>query len=136
MSAPHLSLAPDLRRAIERLPKPDGVPEVHVTIEVSEVDPRVGVGGVKPTSRMVPTTVEFHRGVLTTPEGSLPVWVYEGTLALDRDATPADHAPARVAAWIREQLGPRCVAVDVSNVAEHGAVVRVAATVGGAERPD
>lgn len=135
MSAPQLSLAPDLRRAIERLPKPDGVPEVHVTIEVSEVDPRVGPGGAKPRSRMVPTTVEFHRGVLTTPEGSLPVWVYEGTLALDRDA-PADHAPAHVAAWIREQLGPRCVAVDVSNVEEHGAVVRVAATIGGAEHPD
>ncbi|MDO9022807.1 MAG: hypothetical protein Q8S73_10440 [Deltaproteobacteria bacterium] len=136
MSAAHLSLAPDLRRAIERLPKPDGVPEVQVTIEVSEVDPRVGPGSVKPKSRMVPTTVQFHRGVLTTPEGSLPVWVYEGTLALDRDASPADHAPARVAAWIREQLGPRCVAVDVSNVEAYGAVVRVAATVGGPERPD
>lgn len=128
MASAHVNQAPDLRRALDKLPKPNGVPEVRVTIEVPAAD--------APSAQSRKETLEFHRGVLTTPEGALPVWVYEGALALDRDATPADHAPARVAAWLREQLGPRCVAVDVGDVDEHEATVRVAATIGEAQKPD
>lgn len=126
MAAAHVNQAPDLRRALDKLPKPNGVPEVRVTIEVPAEE----------RSSARTETLEFHRGVLATPEGALPVWVYEGSLALDRDATEADHAPARVAAWLREQLGPRCVAVDVGSVDEHEATVRVAATIGAAQKPD
>jgi hypothetical protein len=125
----HLRQAPDLRRALERLPKPDGVPEIRVSIEVSENEatPRVGAGQA---------TVEFHRGMLATPEGAEPVWVYEGTVAIDDDSAPANHAPAQLAAWLREQLGPRCLAVEVSDVDAHEATVRIAATNGRIERPD
>ena len=38
MTAAHIKLAPDLRRALDKLPKPNGVPEVSVTIEVSADD--------------------------------------------------------------------------------------------------
>ena len=126
MNSAPLRLAPDLRRALDQLPKPDGVPAVRVTIEVA-----AGEAGRTATS-----VVEFHRGVLSTPEDNEPVWVYEGSLALDRAATPADHAPARVAMWLHEQLGPRCLAVDVRDVAEHEATVRIAATIGGAAALD
>lgn len=127
-----LRQAPDLRRALERLPKPNGIPEIRVTIEVAEGEPghRGGEAGT-PLA-----TVEFHRGMLATPEGAEPVWVYEGTLAIDDDSVPTNHAPAHLAAWLREQLGPRCLAVEVSDVAATEATVRIAATNGRTERPD
>ncbi len=132
MTTAQIKLAPDLRRALDKLPKPNGVPEVSVTVEVSADDqPSTGA-----SPHTVSAVAEFHRGVLTTSEGSLPVWVYEGHLALAKDATPADHDPVRVAAWVREQLGPRCVAVDVDEVEEHEARVRVAATIGAGQKPD
>jgi hypothetical protein len=126
-----LKQAPDLRRALDRLPKPDGIPEIRVTIDVAENDPGQRADDV----RMVPMTVDFHRGMLTTPGGAEPVWVYEGTLAID-GVTSAGHAPAQVAEWLREQLGPRCLAVEVSDVAPHEATVRIAATSNRVERPD
>lgn len=124
MATPSVRHAPDLRKALERLPKPDGIPEIRVTIDVAEG------ASAEPAPGASQDTVEFHRGTLTTSEGALPVWVYEGPLALDDAATPADHAPARVEAWLREVLGPRCVAVDVTDVEEHEATVRIAATTG------
>lgn len=134
MTAAHIKLAPDLRKALDKLPKPNGVPEVSVTIEVSADDH--ALAGATPRTSKVSAVAEFHRGVLTTSEGTLPVWVYEGHLALAQDATPADHAPARVAEWLREQLGPRCVAVDVDEVEGHEATVRIAATIGPGQKPD
>lgn len=132
MATAQVRLAPDLRRALDKLPKPDGIPEIHVSIDVAAD----GAPSAHAAKKTVATTVDFHRGVLTTAEGSVPVWVYEGTLTLDDDTAPADHAPAKVAAWLREQLGPRCVAVDVGEVDEHEARVRVAATLGNAHKPD
>lgn len=136
MTSPQLKLAPDLRRALDQLPKPDGVPTVQVTIEIAAEDRGPSAAGAGPRRRTVPMVVEFHRGLLTTSEGVLPVWVFEGPLALDAAATPAEHAPEHVAAWLREQLGPRCVAVDVGDVDEREAMVRIAATIGLGGRPD
>ena len=130
MTTSQIRQAPELRKAMEQLPKPNGTPEIQVSIEVPADDRAARTG-----ARLASAVVAFHRGVLATPEGSQPVWVYEGPLALASDATPADHDPARVAAWLREQLGPRCVAVDVGNVEEHEAMVRIAATIGAA-KPD
>jgi hypothetical protein len=134
MTSPQIRQAPELRKALEQLPKPNGTPEIQVSIEVP-ADDRPATSA-RAGARLASAVVAFHRGVLATPEGSQPVWVYEGPLALARDATPADHEPARVAAWLREQLGPRCVAVDVGDVEEHEAMVRIAATIGGGAKPD
>ena len=136
MTSPQLKLAPDLRKALEQLPKPNSAPTVRVTIEVAAEDLAASAVGAGARRRTVPMVVEFHRGILATAEGNEPVWVFEGPLALDAAATPAEHAPGIVAEWLREQLGPRCLAVDVSDVDEHEAKVRIAATVGGVGRPD
>ncbi len=136
MTTPQIRQAPELRKALEKLPKPNGSPEIQVSIEILPDDRQSVPSGERSRGHAASATVAFHRGVLATPEGSQPVWVYEGPLALARDATPADHDPARVAAWLREQLGPRCIAIDVGNVEEHEAMVRIAAAIsGGDPRP-
>ena len=136
MTTPQIRQAPELRKALEKLPKPNGAPEIQVSVEILPDDRPSMPSGERSRGQAASATVAFHRGVLATPEGSQPVWVYEGPLALARDATPADHDPARVAAWLREQLGPRCIAIDVGDVEEHEAMVRIAAAIsGGDPRP-
>jgi hypothetical protein len=69
--------------------------------------------------------------VLTTETGlNLPVWVYEGELALDPAvASPMARQPGGLGGWLRSQLGPRCLAVTVRELRGRVATVSVAAAI-------
>ena len=56
-------VAPDLRAALDRLPKPDGKPEVTVTVHLPAVETPKGTAAPKSGPSV---DLQFHRGTVVT----------------------------------------------------------------------
>jgi hypothetical protein len=106
-----------VREAIDRLPDANG-PEGNVdTVEVAFTDAdeaerleSTGEGEV---------VLEFKREVDTKGRW---IWVYQGTVALDRDFMADTPNHRHASEWLRADLGARCLEVEVSALQGHAAM--------------
>jgi hypothetical protein len=115
-----------LRFAAETLPPPDksadGITHVARANSLRQPDTKVGPRGEVSMLESIPA--EFTRSTVRIDGEAARVWVYWGPLWADKTDVSMAGGIDRLPQWLRRELGPTCLQVDVEAYVDNCAIAR------------
>jgi hypothetical protein len=121
-----------LRLAAETLPSPDkavdGATHVARANSVRQPDAKVGPRGEVAMLESIPA--EFTRNTVRIDGESASVWIFWGPLWADKTDVSMAGGIDRLPQWLKRELGPTCLQVDVEAYVDNCAIARAIFTRG------